>query len=288
MNAYQSFFSQHPSYDEEIRIVGHSLGAQVASYATYRLHTESFTGPKPARLELIDPFIGTDIADTGVLPTNLNYVIPAPQYNPGSICGNYNNDTVYCVIENSLTILKDQHDVGIAIYGAASAGAFAYDLRKYFHYQSFSSNWLCSEFFWSGNPVCTVRNFSVFTAQHFFPLLSYFWSIDEAGPVGGYNANTATATFLGPNKWLRQKEKGNFCNLQHGYKFWEEGGLDHVFGVSRYPDSGFNDGYQVIAWSKEEFARRLSANLGFSSWHANQCAKAISFENDTFYEVYTY
>lgn len=285
VNAYRSFFDQYPNYQAEIRLVGHGLGAQLTTYLSFLLHRDNYPGPKPQRLELIDPYIGTAIGDAGKLPAEPDYPVPPIADRSGSSCKWFNNESIYCVMENSLALLDDKYDVGIAIYGSVSAGMFASDLKKFFHYQSFSANWLCSQFLLSNRPACTVRNLSVLNAQHFFPLLSYFWSIDEVMPRGGYSARTPTITFRGSAKFLKQSDAGNYCNLENGYKLWEEGGLAHVFGATRYSDSGMNNGYQLTTWSQIEFKRRMQSQLGFSSSTARQCASAISWENDFFYSV---
>ena len=57
VNGFKSFFNQYPNYNKEIRMVGHSLGTQVVTYASYRLHEQNYSGPKPGRIELIDPLL---------------------------------------------------------------------------------------------------------------------------------------------------------------------------------------------------------------------------------------
>ena len=125
----------------------------------------------------------------------------------------------------------------------------------------------------------------MFTAQHFFPLLSYFWSINESIPQNGYSAKTPTNIYLESPRWLRQNNQGNWCNLQNGYIFWKKGGLDHVFGSARYLND-LNDGYQQIAANANDLSQRLQDNFGFSQSNADQCAAAISWENDSFYQAY--
>ncbi|NRA67134.1 MAG: hypothetical protein HRU19_21810 [Pseudobacteriovorax sp.] len=276
---YKTFFSDKPDYDKEIRFVGHSLGAQLVASTAFAVHKEPTISVKPKRVELIDPYVGDEAFGTGLIRGALSPYYPT-EILENSECLDAEVRTVYCAVENCLLWLKSRR-VGIAIYGSVSSQFFSYDLRDNFNYQEFSNNWLCSKSLFGDSPQCLAPSFSVVTAKHFFPLFSYFWSINEAIPENGISARTPTENLITQKIYRKQRSKGNWCNLERSIPFWEEGGLNHVFGISRY-DGSIGRGYQDTTDSIDDFAERLVKYLGFNRNDAIQCGKAISLSNDTF------
>lgn len=274
---YEEFFAGHPGYAEEVRVVGHSLGAELATYLTYRLAAEHHP-VTPARLELLDPFIGSDlVASGGQLPDDAVYPVPPDRVDASSRCQSHLAANIYCVMENSLYALIRDHGVAVVDYSSVTGGATARDLRLFMNYQAFNDHWMCGKSPFGSDARCLVRNEKVIALQHVAPVGAYFWSIEEtAQPRNGFSARTPTAALRGEPRYLRQDPFGQDCNLGRKATLTDLGNL--LFGD--LPDG------EVIPFSYG--MADLSAWL--QTWHeiseaaADQCAEALSFSNDEYLE----
>ena len=278
---YREFFADYPDYQKEVRFVGHSLGAQLVAATAFAIHNEPSIESKPARVELIDPYIGNSAFGTGNITVTPSDYYPF-ELVPGTKCQDNEIMTSYCAVENSLLSIKNK-GVGVAVYGSVSSAFFGYDLRNNFHYQEYHHDWLCGKDLFSDRFQCLNPTFSYSdaTAKHFFPLFSYFWSIDETLPKNGISAKTPTTGLVFTKSYRKQKPNENWCNLENGVLFWKQEGLDHVFGISRYAGE-IGRGYQDTTDNMEDFTSRLVNFLEFSRANAQQCALAISFSNDEY------
>lgn len=277
--AYKDFFADKVDYKKELRLVGHSLSAQIVTAAAYSIYLQQDIKVKPARVDLLDPYIGDNSFGTGDLNETLTKAYPS-QILKGSECKPNQKPNTYCAVENALLSLKAS-DVAITIYGSASAAFFARNLRKNFHYQEFHQDWLCRKSTFADRPRCLLPTYSNVTAKHFFPLFSYFWSINEDIPKDGLSAKTPTKLLVGGKSYRKQKPGTDWCNLPKGIPFWKEGGVDHVFGIGRY-DGEIGRGYQDSVDSQVDLAERLTDYLGFDYGQAEQCAAALSLANDVY------
>lgn len=125
VHAFTHWFGQYGSTGE-IRVVAHSLGSQMASYLTYRLYAAGWGGPKPVRIDLLDPFAGTN--DPGT--PHPHYVIPSDHEVGGGSCGSGNMRTGYCRLENTLAWLRNRPEgIGILTIRSSVSHRFTNDLH---------------------------------------------------------------------------------------------------------------------------------------------------------------
>lgn len=276
---YEDFFAARPDYHHEVRVVGASLGAQMATYLTYRLWEKDWQlGARPTRLELLDLFAGGKMVN-GLprIPADAVFPVPADQPAPSPACGEGNRYTQYCVLENALYLLKE---LGVAIvdYGSNVQGMSAWDLRLFLNYQSFDAGYLCPKSWWNNKAECgsgnLLRDPYVLEAQHVFPLFAYMWSISEDRmPVNGFTARTPTEALVHTQRWIKQKPNDQYCNLPKG-KTLEA--LEYLAeGKFRLPQTWPLGSFDALRGS-------LMTELGMSASMASQCAAAVSFSNDVY------
>ena len=138
VEGYKQLFGAHARAGE-VRVVAHSLGAQMATYLTYRLHHEGWNGPKPNRIDLLDPFASP--ANPGT--PHPAYVIPQDQAVGGGSCGSGNRGTGYCRLENMLQWLRDR-GVGTLVVRGQISSRFTNDLHYVSPVVEMPSDWVSS------------------------------------------------------------------------------------------------------------------------------------------------
>lgn len=277
---YREFFRKVGLYDREIRLVGRSLGAQMGIYLSYSL---DFLGgiddadlPRPTRIDLIDPYISLASAIKGRLPDDARFPIP-PDRRVDGVCDSQNSDSLYCVLENSLFNLGLKPRVRVVNYASFASDLMARDFRYFTDYQQFSKGFMCPKARSDERAECgpgdLLKSSAVADAEHSLPLLSYMWSISEKLPLSlGITGKTNLHEMSDARKWTAQSPVGQWCNPPADHSLFELGDL--AFG-----NGGLEGG--IPAHSKRELVRRL-LDHSWSFEAAEQCASAISFENDIF------
>ena len=112
-----------PQYAQEIRIVGHSLGTQLATSFVYTLMQKSIS-PAPSRLDILDPFVGPYTR----LPVQIQDQLG------GTLIG----DSMF----NMITKMKNNKYVVGSIYASVTARTFAKILYGVMPTQVFATTWL--------------------------------------------------------------------------------------------------------------------------------------------------
>jgi hypothetical protein len=277
--SYRAFFTQYPQYDREVRLVGRSLGAQMALYLSYGLVRNrdiALNVVVPQRIDLIDPYVSLASTVKGRLPEDSLLPMP-PDLRSEGLCGNSNENTIYCVLENMAVFLRLHSEVRVITYGSFVSDLLASDFRWFTVYQQFSTGFMCNRAHESDRAECgpgdLLKNSSVVDAEHSLPLLSYMWSIDEA-PVHplAITGKTDTGRIEARQQWTVQNASGQWCRTAEGRTLLDIGAL--AFGH-------FGDEASLPAASGKELVKRL-LDRGWPELDAEQCVAAISFENDVF------
>lgn len=277
---FKNFFeSVSPEYNQEIRVTGDSLGAQLAVYLAYRMQEEPSHYPRPTRVELLDPHVGaTKFKTADPFPVDSPFVLPQHQDIRGRNCSQKDSQTeIACVLGNAMVVLQEKYSVAVVIYGAVVSwgqGIFGapsmYDLKRVTNYYEANGSMLCTRSLLRKNhPDCGVgRSHSLVASQHRSPMLAYFWSISEANlPQEGLHSQTSTDSLRTHKRWIRQKSEGKYCNSKfHGITLHQM--MSGTFGRTSY--------------SKEEYSKEIQVRLGISKADADQCANAISFTSDRY------
>jgi hypothetical protein len=279
VNDYKAHFSQYPSYSQEVRVVGHSLGTQMAVYLTYKINSDVMNDvnniAKPTRLELIDPFILPDNLGDTDLPADSQLSLPY-DYLPDGHCDVSNRYNIYCIVENAVYALAFNHGVKITTYGSFISGLLNYNLRYITNYQGLNAGFMCAKSWWGNYAECgsgnLLKNMNVIEAEHALPLLSYMWSISEPNqPSGGKSAAKDTSGINMP-KWKTQRADGQYCNIPSGKSLLDVTDVARGFHVTPHIKPPKNKGKLV----------QYLEDIGWPTEEAEQCAEAISLENDVY------
>lgn len=299
VSQYRKFFENFPSYKKEIWTLAVSLGTQVATYGTYKIWASKWKGPKPVRLELIDPYIGMKVlADTGQMPVNTLFPFPEdaglPDWNLGIRgCTKKTAGTkIICVMENSLYKLKKIYKVATVAHLTATGIRLSSPLGGRFHLfmpvQSYSKNWLCPPDTKSGvrdffsadlSAKCSwmVRDspLEVGTGMHNGAIWAWFWSIGESSIDSG--VVTAKTSVGKIRQWgakiIRLSARNNWCQFPEGWNWTSV--FRRVF-LGERPDGTLEDRLDT----REQLLERLKKHIGMSQGLADQCVEAISLAND--------
>lgn len=163
------------AYSQPIRVVGHSLGTQMATYLAYQLTVED-TPQRPVRVEYLDPYIGIG----SLLPTDSQLTGP-----PGS------GAALHSVVLGMVDVLAA---AGTALlnYSSITCRVFVPALRTTLPTQQMSLGWV---------PGPTAIEHLVNLHNNMRPY--YFTSISEArpttsgpGPLYSFSARTGTEEIL--------------------------------------------------------------------------------------------
>lgn len=208
VTAYKDLLTSLGStYALEVRIVGHSLGTQMATYLTYALASESYP-QTPNRTELLDPYIGPG----AILPTDTDLKGP-----PGS------GVLLHSVVPSMVKYLADRGTVLID-YSSITGLTVVPVLRELVPTQQMSPRW---------TEAST-------TAQHLEDLHVnmrpyYFTGITQPQPQStdtspyAFSALTTSEEILA-NPFLKYYQNGGLETIEVG---------DDVYApVERYPREG--------------------------------------------------
>jgi pimeloyl-ACP methyl ester carboxylesterase len=169
VSAYTGFFgSLGGAYSQEIRVVGHSLGTQMATYLAYQT-TVGATLPPP-RVELLDPYVGTETT----LPADALFTPPP---GAGPLLRNVYIESLR-TLQSGSTALVD--------YSSITGRLFVPDLRAILPTQQMSGAWLSDL-----PPAVRLVN------QHVQMIPYYFTGISQPrpnapGPLSGFSPRTGT------------------------------------------------------------------------------------------------
>lgn len=302
---YKRFFGRFDPGLPEIRVVAVSLGTQPAVYFTYRLWEEGWNGPRPIRLELIDPYVGMQLVDgTGQMPSSSPYPIPPDAGLPDFVHGGMEMEgctpakarsVIYCVLENSLHRLRTVHGLALVTHwtatGMRGSSRLGGRAEAFMHVQRYSWDWLCpragiriaGHFVGSRDAQCLwgVRDdlVALGTGTHNGAIWAHFWSLGETPPQGGITALTPTAELIrtGRSVW-QQKSRNNWCNLPGRWNWMK------VFRTV-FIGEGANDALQPRLSTRTQFVERMQSVVGLDAAEAAQCGDALSLANDEFEEV---
>jgi hypothetical protein len=194
------------SYKKEVRLVGHSLGTQLALFSAYRFyHHPTFERgfARPTRVDLIDPAFAVFTSKKG-LGRHLSGMIPDEHFLPddyqksvvrefvhGSDCDNTaiiklndifstSRSSQYCQLEGMAYDLVKKQKVAVVDFSSIVGGISSEDLYKVTAYQAFSSK------AFQGSQA----------SRHGTPLVSYWFSFAPGDPEGGFDASTDTSILL--------------------------------------------------------------------------------------------
>lgn len=242
----------------EVRLIGHSLGTQMATYLAWTLHAERWQGPQPARIDLLDPYVtSAALTGGGVLPEDSAFSVPPVREKTAS-CNEGNTRLAYCVIENAMRSLRDERGTAVTVYGTSFAPTYARDLLRHFNSVLLNKEWTCPPA-GAGAACAGERERGREGAQHVLILPAYFWSIREAVRGDGvFTARTPTVNLHGKVHFV--KGNSGACPAQ------DERQMLAVMAGAFHPEVGSRD-------ELTGFLRRL----GFSAEAAERCSGEVSF-----------
>ncbi len=197
LDSYRELFSGSTA---PVRLVGHSLGSMLVTYATYLMHIDPRFNyiAKPNRIDLIEPFVMIGLGANrsnpydGQIPQDDN-LYPIYRKNivkdfvKGSACRSKwnvilppNHNSQYCQIEGMVYRLIKDYNVPTFVMTSIVGDLTARDLVKVAVTQSFG---------------LAAFKFDV-TSKHATPITSYMLSFAPGEPLGGFDASTSDEIIL--------------------------------------------------------------------------------------------
>lgn len=197
LRGYQELFANTTG---AIRIIGHSLGATLSTYVSYRLHTDPQFSiiNKPDRIDLIDPYVNPGLGSSrtdpfdGQIPADVDLPVNVVEnlvtdFVGGSACHAEpegllpaNHLSQYCQVEGMIYSLLVNYDVPTAVFSSIVSTAVTNDLSKVALTQKFSVEAFRSDLL----------------ALHSAPVPAYMFSFSDGEPINGIDASTSDDKIL--------------------------------------------------------------------------------------------
>jgi hypothetical protein len=199
-------------YDQEIRVTGHSLGAQLGIYLVYALAVDPKTGlhrptaPIPDRLDLLDPYVGS-VFQRSTLPTHSPITL-----DPSFRDAQPREINLMTLLQHMLEYFQSRYQVAVVDYSAITGIWFSHDLWRFTNFQEMSAAWLGrSNVIYQH--VALKATFFASVSEPRKPLLKEKKSDPaptyDAHPLKAFTAATSTHDIPGYGKWIRSLQSSD-------------------------------------------------------------------------------